>query len=117
MEKEHPPADLLEKLDRSLDRDQDRALFGLPPKSPAGTTDRSVLPASAPLKGWRPDRLPDGSWGSLYAGPKAKVLPQELVGVTITVRARSGKSWDATITEVVERSSDCVLVRARRLGG
>ncbi len=42
-------------------------------------------------------------------------LPQELVGLTITVRARSGKSWDATITEVVEPSPDRLLVRAQRL--
>ena len=36
MEKEVPTAALLEKLDRALDRDQDRALFGLPPRSPTG---------------------------------------------------------------------------------
>ena len=90
MEKEHPAAALLYKLDRSLDRDQDRALFGLPPRYPAGA-DRTA-PASAPLEGWRPARLPDGSWGNLYAGPDPTALPEELVGLTITVRARSGKS-------------------------
>ena len=42
-------------------------------------------------------------------------LPQELVGLTITVRARSGKSWSATITEVVEPSPDRLLVRTQRL--
>ena len=114
MEKEVPSATLLSKLDRSLDRDQDRALFGLPPKSPAGE-DRTPPPASAPLEGWRPARLPDGSWGNLYAGRNPTALPQELVGLTITVRARSGKAWDATVTEVVERSPDRVLVRTRRL--
>ena len=114
MEKEAPSADLLSKLDRSLDRDQDRALFGLPPKSPAGA-DRTPPAPSAPLEGWRPGRLPDGSWGSLYSGPDTDALPQELVGLTITVRARSGKSWDATITEVVEHSPDRILVRTRRL--
>ena len=35
MEKEFPPDALLSKLDRSLDRNQRRALFGLPAKSPA----------------------------------------------------------------------------------
>ena len=65
-------------------------LFGLPPKSPAGD-DRSAPAGSAPLEGWWPARLPDGSWGSLYAGPGLKALPQELVGLTITVRSRSGK--------------------------
>ena len=113
MEKQVPGADLLSKLDRSLDRDQDRALFGLPPRSPAGA-DRSAPAGSAPLEGCRPARLPDGSWGNLYAGSNADALPQELIGLTIAVRARSGKSWDATITEVVEPSPDRLLVRARR---
>ena len=90
MEKEVPPDALLSKLDRSLDRDQDLALFGLPPKLAAGA-DRTTPAASAPLEGWRPGRLPDGSWGSLYAGPGLEALPQELGDLTITVRSRSGK--------------------------
>ncbi len=116
MEKEVSPAALIDKLDQALDRDQDPALFGLPPRSPGGT-DRSAPPASASLKGWRPAQLSDGSWGCLYAGRNPKTLPPELVGVTIAVRARSGKSWDATINEVVERTPDRLLVRTRRLGG
>ena len=114
MEKEYPPSVLLEKLDRSLDRDQIWTLFGLPPNASAGA-DHSPPSASAPFKGWRPACLPDGSWGSLYARPNPTTLPLELVGLTITVRARSGKSWDATITEVTERSPDRLLVRTRRL--
>ena len=113
MEKEYPPADLIDKLDQALDRDQDRALFGRPPKGPAGD-DRTAPVEPAPLKGWRPARLPDGSWGSLYVGRNPKALPLELVGLTITVRARSGKSWDAIITEVSERTPDRILVRTRR---
>ena len=62
------------------------------------------LPASAPLEGWKPIRLPYGSWGSLYAGPNPNTLPLGIVGLTNTVWTRSGKSWDATITDVVERS-------------
>jgi hypothetical protein len=115
MEKECPPADLLDKLDRSLDRDQDRALFGLPPKLGAGDDRTSPAAASAPLQGWRPARLPDGSWGCLYTGPAPQDLPLELVGLAIAVRARSGKSWDATITEVVERAPGRLLVRTRKL--
>ena len=113
MEKEVPTADLIDKLDQVLDRDQDRALFGLPPRSPAGA-DHTPPAASAPLEGWRPGRLPDGSWGNLYTGPNPTALPLNLVGITITVRARSGKSWEAAVTEVVERSPDRLLVRARR---
>ena len=110
MEKEGGPAALRSKFDR----DEDRALFGLPSKSPAGA-DHTAPSPSAPLEGWRPARLPDGSWGNLYAGPGLEALPQELVGLTITVRTRSGKSWDATLTEVVERSPDHILVRTRKL--
>ena len=114
MEKEHSPAALIDKLDQALDRDQYRSLFGLPPKGAAGG-DRSAPAASAPLKGCRPSRLPDGSWESLYTGSNPKALPPDLVGLTISVRARSGKLWDAAITEVVERSPDRVLVCTRRL--
>ena len=114
MEKEYTPADLIGKLDQALDRDQDRALFGLPPRSP-DSADPSAPSASAPLKGWRPARLPDGSWGCLYAGSNLKALPPDLVGLTITVRARNGKSWEAAVTEVVERSPDRILVRTQRL--
>lgn len=113
MEKEVPPAALIDKLDQVLDRDQDRALFGLPPKGAAGA-DRTPA-ASAPLKGWRPTRLPDDSWGCLYTGVSPEALPPELLGLIITVQARSGKSWNATITEVIERSPDRVLVRTHKL--
>ena len=65
-------------------------LFGLPPKLAAGA-DRTAPAGAAPLEGWRPACLPDGSWGSLYAGPGLEALPQELGGLTITVRSRSGK--------------------------
>ena len=115
MEKEYPPDALIDKLDQDLDRDQDRALFGLPPISAPGA-DRTPAVASEPLKGWRPSRLPDDSWGSLYSGRDPKALPPELVGLTISVRARNGKSWDATVTEVIERSQDRILVRTQRLG-
>ena len=90
MEKEHSPADLIDKLDQDLDRDQDRALFGLPPKGAAG--DDRTPAASASLKGWRPSRLPDGDWGCLYTGTAPEALPPDLVGLTISVRTRSGDS-------------------------
>ena len=80
MKKECPPASLIDELDRSLDQEQDWALFGLPRSSPAGT-DRSALPTAAFLKGWRPARLPDGSRGGiLYAGrnPKGPAPPSPL---------------------------------------
>ena len=51
-----------------------------------------------------------GPGESLYPGPSPQALPLELVGLTITIRPRSGKSCDATITEVVEQSPDRLLV-------
>ena len=73
------------------------------------------LPPSPPLQGWRPARLPDGEWGARYSGPSPQDLPAELVGLTLAVQTRSGNSWNATVTEVLERSSDVVLVRAQKL--
>ena len=113
LEKQHSQPELIALLDHALDRDQDRALFDLPPKGTSGG-DRSAPAPAVPLDGWRPTRLADDSWGSLYAGTAPEALPPDLVGLTISVRARSGKSWNATITDVIERSGDRVLVRSRR---
>ena len=71
--------------------------------------------ASAPINAWWPGRLPDGSPGSLFAVCNPKALPQDLAGLAITVWTRSGKSWDATVTDVVKRSRVRLLVRTRRL--
>ena len=71
MEKEVPPAALLNKLDRALDRDQDRALFDLPPKSPAGA-DRTPPAASAPLEGWRPAPSPRWLLGKPLRGSQSR---------------------------------------------
>ena len=49
MEKECSRPALLDKLDRPLDRDQDRAVFGFLPQSRAGA-DRTPPAASASLK-------------------------------------------------------------------
>ena len=114
MEKAIPPDDLIDKLGQALIRDQDRTLFGLLPKSPAAA-GRTLPQASAPIHAWRPGRLADGSWASLFAGRNPKALPLELAGLTVTVRTRSSKSWHATTTEVVERSPERTPVRTRRL--
>ena len=48
------PSVLLEKLDRSLDQDLDRALFGLPPRSPTGVHSRCMVWGLAwPARGCR----------------------------------------------------------------
>ena len=109
LEKQHSPPELIALLDQALDRDQDRALFDLPPRSLSGQA-----PPSAPLSGFAPAKITDGVWGARFQGD-TRTLPDNLKGLTITVQAKSGKSWAATITEVVERSPDRILVRTRRL--
>ena len=44
-----------------------------------------------------------------------RTLPDNLKGLTITVRTSRGKSWDATITEVVKQSPDRILARTHKL--
>ena len=63
----------------------------------------------APLPGWRPHRLDNGDWGSIYSGDTS-ALPSELVGAHITVQLRDGQSWTTTVTAVLERSSEQVIV-------
>ena len=63
----------------------------------------------APLLGWRPHRLDTGDWGSIYHGDTS-ALPSELVGANITVQSRKGQTWTATVTAVLDRSSEQVIV-------
>ena len=50
-----------------------------------------------------PARVKGGAWGARFQGD-IRTLPPDLDGLTISVTASSGDSWDATITQVVERS-------------
>ena len=95
---------LLHGLNGFLERDQDRALFDLP----ANTAETAVA-AADPLPGWRPHRLDNGDWGSRYLGDTSR-LPAELVGARITVQAKNGQRWTATVTAVLDRSRKQVLV-------
>ena len=99
---------LMQGLDGFLERDQDRALFDLPTNTEHehGTPNR---PAADPLPGWRPHRLTTGDWGAIYHGDTS-TLPTELVGATITVQSRKGQSWTATVTAVLDRSREQVIV-------
>ena len=94
---------LMKGLDGFLERDQDRALFNLP------TTTETDAAAADPLPGWRPHLLPTGDWGAIYHGDTA-TLPAELVGTPITVQANNGRRWTATVTAVLDRRRDQVLV-------
>ena len=66
-------------------------------------------PAATPRPGWRPHRLDNGEWGSIYLGDTSG-LPAELVGLTIVVQSRNGQSWTTIVTAVLDRSSDQVIV-------
>ena len=103
-----PNSPLRERLDRALEKKQDRALFDLPPRS---VPDQA--PPSATLAGWTPAKITDGVWGARFQGD-THTLPSKLEGLIISVTAKSGDSWDATITEVVERLPNLILVRAQK---
>ena len=64
---------------------------------------------NAPLPGWRPHRLDNGDWGSIYSGDTS-ALPSELIGAHITVQLKNGQGWNTTVTAVLERSSEQVIV-------
>ena len=65
--------------------------------------------AAGPLPDWRPHLLKSGEWGSIYLGDTSG-LPSDLVGLTIAVQAKNGKSWTTTVTAVLDRSSEQVIV-------
>ena len=87
----------------------------------AQTVEAAPPVLDAPLPGWRPHRLDNGDWGSIYLGDTS-ALPSELVGVpprppaahaarsNIVVQSRNGQSWTTTVTAVLERGSEQVIV-------
>ena len=62
---------------------------------------------SRAIPGWHPAKLPDGKWGARTYD----AVPHELAGRKIVVTDRRGRSWTATVLEVVERNLPLVLVR------
>lgn len=75
----------------------------------AGSDLNTPSSSTVPIPGWKPCRLDDG-WGSVLSGPAVDALPMDLVGTLIAVTDRSGSSWTATITAVVERSNHRIVV-------
>ena len=95
-------------IDQALDRE-----FGPAPHA----AEEPLAPVKTPpdpIPGWTPAKVKGGVWGARFQGD-TRTLPADLDGLTISVTASSGDSWNATITEVVERFPDRVLVRTRRL--
>ena len=102
---------LLQALDEALERTQDRELFDLDPKKENGKAPSETPPQKPPppVPGWRPHHLKTGAWGSIYLGDTS-ALPSELVDAHITVQSKDGESWTTTVTAVLERSSEQVIV-------
>lgn len=107
---------LLRDLDDFLKRDRDRELFDLPPLVESAAPATAPAPAQGrpadrlpPLQGWIPASLPDGSWGARHSAPGK--LPADLEGATIEIKTRKGDVLIRTVVEIVERTTDYVLVR------
>ena len=94
---------LARELARELGPDRDPPI-PLPPPPPPRPAPPLPPSLEAPLPGWRPHRLDNGDWGSIYLGD-----PAELVGATIVVQSRNGQSWTTTVTAVLDRSSEQVI--------
>ena len=96
-------------IDQALDRE-----FGPPPTA----AEEPLAPVKAappvPLPGWTPAKVKGGVWGARFQGD-TRTLPANLQGLTISVRTSSGDSWISTVTEVVERFPDHILVRTQKL--
>ena len=96
-------------INEALDRE-----FGPAPTDANGPVAPVKAAHPEPIPGWTPARLKDGVWGARFQGDTG-TLPTDLEGLTIAVETRSGDAWNATVTEVLERSADFVLVQASRL--
>ena len=67
-------------------------------------------PTRQPLAGWRPCKLGDG-WGAVLDGPGVAALAEDPRGTPISITDSRGGSWTATITEVVSRNPQRIVVR------
>ena len=67
-------------------------------------------PNREPLAGWRPCKLGDG-WGAVLDGPGVAALAEDARGTPIRITDNRGGSWTATITEVVSRNPQRIVVR------
>ena len=82
-----------------------------PPPKTTPPPETTAPPAASAHGGWKPHRLPDGSWGAAFPDPAGKNLPDPLVGAAIVVRTSRGDEWITKITEVIEHSDAELFVR------
>lgn len=81
-------------------------------------TEETVTPEpQRPTPGWKPRKVGEDNagkvlWGAALQGPDVARLPDQLLGTRIVVTpASTGVPWTTTVTEVVSRSEDVVVVR------
>ena len=69
-------------------------------------------PGPAPIKGWKPRKLPSGEWGAALEGEMVAELPDndQLPGTPIVVEPNNRDSWTATIEDVVSRTDSSIVV-------
>ena len=67
-------------------------------------------PRRQPLAGWKPCKLGDG-WGAVLDGPGVAEVAENPRGTPISITDSRGGSWTATITEVVSRNQQRIVVR------
>ena len=108
-------ASLRSKRDRPL-LEEWRRTVGLQPAEASPAAASAAPPTDADgtptvLRGFRPSKLDDGTWGSRADGADADGLPEDLVGSRIRVAPRRGEPWTATVREVLQRRPGRVIVR------
>ncbi len=69
-----------------------------------------VEPPAPANRSWSHYKLEDGSWDPSYLSDAGK-LPERLAGCSIEITPRRGDSGTATVTKVIERRGDFILVR------
>ena len=67
-------------------------------------------PRRRPLAGWKPCKLGNG-WGAVLDGPGVAEVAEDPRGTPISITDSRGDSWTATITEVVSRNRQRIVVR------
>ena len=84
-----------------------------PQKTPLETDVPEPDPNKTPIEGWKPRGLPGGQWGAMLEGPRVAGLPDDnqLPGTPIVVTDKRGESWTTTLTEVVNRTDNTIVVK------
>ncbi len=67
-------------------------------------------PRRQPLAGWKPCKLGNG-WGAVLDGPGVAEVAEDPRRTPISITDSRGGSWTATITEVVSRNQQRIVVR------